>query len=126
MATLSDDVARAELDRIAKDLEITIEPDMSEGVLRALKAGRLEWDSADQVFTVQLINPVVLDNGETISILTMSEPNALQLKKAQAISDVFEQSLRLVASCTDQPIGYIERLKIRDLNLLGALVGFFR
>lgn len=126
MAKMADDAATAELDRIAADLEIVVDPETTEIVLRALKSGRLEWDAEEQQFAVELKNPIELDNGKTINMLMVTEPTAAQIKKAQSISDQFEQSLKLVASCTDQPIGYIERLKVRDLNLLGALVGFFR
>lgn len=126
MPRLADDAAKAELDRIAADLEITIDHELAEVVLRALRAGRLEWDAADQTFMLSLLNPIKLDNGQTITELTVTEPTAAQMKKAQSIADQFEQSLKLVASCTDQPIGYIERLKVRDLNLLGGLVSFFR
>lgn len=126
MPRMADEAARAELDRIAADLGISINHDEADVVLRALQYGRLEWDAAEQTFLVQLQNPIQLDNGQKIGELTLAEPTAAQMKKSQAVADTFEQSLRLVGYCTDQPVGYIERLKVRDLNLLGALVGFFR
>lgn len=126
MPKMSDEAAMAELDRIAADLDVTVDQDTKDVVSRSLRAGRLEWDASEQQFMVELQSPIQLDNGDKITELILTEPSAAQIKKAQAIKDEFEQSLRLVASCTDQPIGYIERLKVRDLNLLGALVGFFR
>lgn len=126
MPKMSDEAAMAELDRIAADLEVHLDPETTEVVARALRAGRLDWDASEQQFMIELRSPIQLDNGEKITELILAEPSAAQIKKAQAIKDEFEQSLRLVASCTDQPIGYVERLKVRDLNLLGALVGFFK
>lgn len=126
MPKMSDEAARAELARIAEDLEIKLNLEETEVVARALRAGRVEWDSAEQAFSVQLQGSLRLDNGSEVTHVILSEPTALQMKKSQMAKDIFEQSLLLIAACTGQPIGYIERLKARDLNLLGALVGFFR
>lgn len=123
---LSADAAQAELDRILSDLDVSAEMQQRDVVMRALVAGRLEWDAAEQSFTYELIKPIKLDNGKTIDMIELAEPTAAQMKKASDARDEFDQMLRLIGYCTDQPVGYIERLKSRDLNVLGALVAFFR
>lgn len=124
--TMSREAADTELDRIAADLGIELDEDSRVTVRRALMAGRLSWDAAEETFMVSLIKPIRLDNGETIDTLTVTEPTAGQLQKAGKIHDDMEQSLKMIAYCTDQPDGYIQRIRMRDLNVLGALVGFFR
>jgi hypothetical protein len=123
---IAPDVANDQLDAILADLDIRPDPDQREVILRAISAGRLEWDLVDQQFMYELIKPVILDNGKQIDSVTVSEPTAAQMKKSADAKDEFDQMLRLIGYCTDQPSGYIERLKSRDLNVLGALVAFFR
>lgn len=122
---LSDEAAQAVLADIETDLDIQPGKEEQRVVLRAIRGGRLEWDASEQTFMVTLAKPIQLDNGATVDTVTVTEPDAGQMKKASATKDDFEQSLKLVSYATGQPIGYIERLKLRDLNLLGALVGFF-
>ena len=126
MVKISLEVAQENLDQILSDLDIDPDPDHREIVLRAISAGRLEWDPAEQEFLYQLIKPVSLDNGKEITEVTVTEPTAAQMKKSSEVRGDMDQMLKLISYCTDQPMGYIERLKSRDLNVLGGLVAFFR
>lgn len=123
---LSADMALSQLDKILADIDVQPDPEQRQLVLKALIGGRLEWDPAEQRFTYELINPIKLENGERITKLSFNEPDAGQMKKAAQAHDPFDQMLRLVSYCSDQPVGYIERLKARDLNVSGSLVAFFK
>lgn len=124
--TMTDEAAQAELAAIVDDLGVDM-PDERDArpILRALKSGRLDFDTAEQAFTVELQKPITLDNGQTIDVLTLQEPTADQIRKANKINDPVELAVRLIGYATGQPEGYIGRIRQRDLNLLGALVGFF-
>jgi len=123
--TMSHEAASAELERIESDLESQIPADSRETVIRALRSGRLEWDSAEQQFLYRLKRAVELDNGDRIEVLELTEPTTLQLKKAQQMKNEFEMTARLISYMAGQPAGYIDRLGMRDLQVLGVIVGFF-
>lgn len=93
-------------------------------VLRATQAGRLDLDG--EVFAYTLASPVKLENGQTLSSVTVSEPTGAQLRDAtRGKPSEMDTTLRTLADITKQPLGVVERFKMRDLNALGELLSFF-
>jgi asparagine N-glycosylation enzyme membrane subunit Stt3 len=123
--SVSPEAAQAELARIEEDFDRELDADSRDVLLRALRAGLLEWDAAENQFRYRLRRPVVLDNGEQITTMSLSEPSVLQVKKATAIKDELEQTVKLISYMADVPVGYIDRIRMRDMTVLGVLVGFF-
>ena len=94
-------------------------------LLRGINSGRLDLNKGTEEFTLKLIKPVELDNGEVIEAMKISEPSVHQLRESQRDRDDFTKSLKLLAAITGHPVGVLERLKSRDMTLAGAVMGFF-
>ena len=119
------EVAEAEARRWAEQLGAENETP-PEAVVRALMDGRITFDEKAETFTVVLRAPLVLENGDHMTSLQLSEPTALMLRDAsKATKDEMEIMTRLLSYVTRQPLGVIQRLKQRDVLLVGELIGFF-
>lgn len=122
MSVIAADVALGMIDSWAKRFD-TDAPDVPH-VLRAVQAGRVDLDGDSFAYT--LAAPIKLENGQTLTAVTVSEPTGAQLRDATRgkVSEM-ETTLRTLADITAQPLGVVERFKMRDLNVLGELLSFF-
>jgi hypothetical protein len=122
MSVIAADVALGMIDTWAKHFD-TDAPDVPH-VLRAVQAGRVDLDGDSFAYT--LAAAIKLENGQTLTAVTVSEPTGAQLRDATRgkVSEM-ETTLRTLADITAQPLGVVERFKMRDLNVLGELLSFF-
>lgn len=93
-------------------------------VIRAIMSGRL--DRKDDAFDYRLASPLRLDNGESVTSITITEPDARILRDAsKGNRDNIDTTLRMLAALSSQPLAVIERVKMRDITALGELLDFF-
>jgi len=93
-------------------------------VLRAIMSGRLDYSDAG--FRLRLSAPVELDSGAKLDEVTIREPSGRELREtSRSNRDEMDTTLRLLAELSGQPLGVVERIKMRDLTVLGELLGFF-
>lgn len=119
------EAAETEVQGWCERFGVTPGPASLESITSALMAGRLTLDEAREEFTIRLRSPIRLENGEVIEELTIGEPDARQLRDANKSKDEFDQTLRLLAAVSGRPLGVLERLKQKDLILVGEVFGFF-
>ena len=113
--------ALEELQLIEDDLGVTIDEDNRKRVARAIGRGLITY--ADGEFELKLVAPIALENGKTVDKITVAEPTAEQIKRATG--DELTMSIKLIAAISGQPVGVIDRMKMRDLTNAGALLAFF-
>jgi hypothetical protein len=101
------------------------EGDEKEKILSAIQEGRLDFDADKEEFSYTLRKPIVLENGQTVAQVKIYEPEALAVQTAGKLKNEMEMTIRLLSSITGQPLGVINRLKLRDMTLMGHLIGFF-
>ena len=114
-------------------------PDEGEhqSLMRAVQGGRISFNAEREEFGYTLLKPVALENGDTLSTLTVSEPTAGQFAQAFRVLKVRQDgggavgeldlagTVKQVAACTGKPYAVIERVRKRDFDVLQALIGFF-
>lgn len=97
-----------------------------EHLLRAVVDGRLVFEEENEKFTYILRKPIELENGESVTELTIQEPTAEQLKQSYKTgSNEMEQTLRLLSAITGRPLGLLQRIRQRDLIVIGEVLSFF-
>jgi predicted DNA-binding antitoxin AbrB/MazE fold protein len=74
---------------------------------------------------VKLIQAVELQNGEKVESIAITEPTVDQMRSANMVKDDFAATLAVLSSASGQPLGVINRLKMRDLSLAGSVLAFF-
>ncbi len=119
------DAAEEEVQGWCELFRITLDLSERERIVTALMAGRIAFDEKNESFTVRLRKPIHLDNGETVESLKIEEADARQIKEANKVKDDFEKSLRLLSSISGQPLGVLDRIKQKDLLLIGDMFNFF-
>ena len=93
-------------------------------IIRAICSGRLDCDGG--LFRYRFISPLTLANGQTLAEITIREPTGRQLREtSRGNRDEMDTTLRLIESLSGQPLGVIESIGMRDLTVLGELLGFF-
>jgi hypothetical protein len=103
----------------------TLAEEDREILITAGEDGRFDIESG--TITIGLLAPIKLENGSTIESLTLEEPDADQLAKAQGRKDDndLDAMLRVIAGMSGQALGVVRRLKMRDLKVIGAAANFF-
>jgi len=131
------EAALAEVQGWAEHFGQTPDAGEHESLLRAMQGGRITFNAEREEFTYALLKPVALDNGESLTTLTVSEPTAGQYASAFRVLKVRQDggaavgeldlmgTVKQVASCTGKPYSVIERVRKRDFDVLQALIGFF-
>ena len=119
------DVAEEEVQGWCEQFKITLDLESRERIVTTLMAGRITFDEKNEAFSIQLRKPIHLDNGEIVDSLKIEEADARQIKEANKVKDEFEKSLRLLSSISGQPLGVLDRIKQKDLLLLGDMFNFF-
>lgn len=126
MGVIGEEVARAELEKIEKHFCIELDGDQKKTILRGIMMGRLDFEPGDDVFTMQLVKPLELANGEEIKSIRLVEHSAEQLKEAFKPGRAeLDATIHLISSITGQPIGVVSRMKSRDITLAGTVLSFF-
>ncbi len=125
MAVIAEEVAREQLEKMITAFGADLDPENKHSLLRAISAGRLDFDETEESFTIMLVKPIQLENGETVETLIITEPDFSQVQKASKSKNEIDQTLFLLSSITGHPAGVIGRLKMRDLTLCGTVLSFF-
>jgi hypothetical protein len=100
--------------------------DDSRGILlRGIASGRLTFDWDAEKFAVKLIQPIELQNGDRVESITIAEPAVEQIKASNNTADDFMMTLSVLSAVSGQPLGVINRLKMRDISLAGSVLAFF-
>jgi hypothetical protein len=121
---MSEEVVLEEIKRWSESLGQE-PPAPSRKLLRAAMCGRIVFDEAQQVFTVKLLRPVQLENGELVDSLTIREPSSGQIRQAAQGKGEIEVTMRLLSAVTGQPVGVLDRVVQRDLLILSEAFSFF-
>lgn len=115
---IAEELAQSWADEL--DSSVTV----SEKVIKAVMRGRLDFQKGS--FNYILLTPVELQNGETLTAVEIAEPTVEQLRESSKHKgDEMETTIRIISALTDKPIGVIGRIKMRDITLIGELLGFF-
>jgi hypothetical protein len=94
-------------------------------ILRGIASRRLSFDWDSEKFNVKLIQAVELQNGEKVESISITEPTVDQMRSANMVKDDFAATLAVLSSASGQPLGVINRLKMRDISLAGSVLAFF-
>lgn len=126
---ISKEQAEQEFKNICEYWDIDIDNDdesitTKEKVVSAIMRGKLNFNEKEESFTYKLRKPLELANKEIINELTLFEPETQALLSLANQSDL-QMSIRMIANSSKQPIGVIERLKMKDITILGSLMAFF-
>ena len=122
---LTEEQAVEALEKAVKCFDADLKKDDKAALKKGFVSGRLIFNEKDESFTVYLIKPIELENGEKIGSINISEPTFEQLEAAGKSTNQFEQAIDLISNMSGIGKGIIRRLKMRDLNLFGAVMGFF-
>lgn len=124
---ISKELAEKEVKNIADFFEIELPQEDWEKLVSAAEKGRLQIDTANGIIKMTLIKPIIVDGGESVKQLDFSEPTAgaMRLLDKHGDKDKMTKAIHLTSLMTGQPVGVIDKMGSRDLNLLGAIIGIF-
>jgi hypothetical protein len=121
---IAPEVAESLVSEWSEALGASLALDSRSRLVRAVVAGRLDFDG--ERFTYGLLSPIALENGTTVGEIVISEPTTAQLRDmSKGGGDAVTQSTRLLSAITGNPLGVVERIKMRDAQTLGAIMDFF-
>lgn len=129
---ISEAEAIEKINQWAYQLEVDASTEAFQDVIDTLKfpvrMGRIDFDSENSVFRVQLLSPIVKNDGSKIEIVTVRELSMGdkiaydRYKENQPV----KQALELLSRACDLEIGFADRLKDRDTTRINAIIlGFF-
>ena len=126
---LGREVAEKEFDEIAEYWDWigdTPESDLvRERLVRVLMAGSLVFNKDEETFTYTFRKPIMCENDKTISEITLRELTAGDTRfDASKMTDT-DATIRMISASSGLPVGVVDRLGIRDIGIIGALIGFF-
>lgn len=103
--------------------------------LKAVMAGRVELNEDDETFKLTLRKAVKLENGESITTVTVKDPGSAHVynrqkmhvkgKSQTAEMEVGDRAM-IHTAATGQPLGVLQRMSNHDNVVLDELLGFFR
>ena len=118
--------AAAEIVRGWEDhFDTVLSPETSEKLVWTVMKGRLNLDEATSTFTLKLRTAVQLENGKAVDELTIREPTAKEVRGVGRDGGEVAQVIRILSAVSGQPLGIIERLKLKDLTVCGEIFNFF-
>lgn len=94
-------------------------------LLPAVMRGRVSLDENNGTFAVKLRSPVKLETGEEVASISIREPTAAEMKTAGGRTEHLDFLTRLISALSGQPLGVVERIKMKDLNVIAGIVSFF-
>lgn len=119
-------VAEEMIERWQEITGAELDPETQATISRAIRAGRLDFDEDSEAFTLLLVKPIHLENGDVIESVQIEEPTAQQISDAaRKVSGDFQQSLKIIEYVSGLPAGIANRMKMRDITTAGAILGFF-
>jgi len=125
MSVIAKDVAEDMVKNWEADLESELSQSSRGIIVRAVSNGRV--DLADGVFTVRLVSPIALKNGDTVETLKIREPNARDLQKAaKGNRDDMDTTIDLISALSGQSVAVIDQIAQRDATLISQLLTFFQ
>ncbi|HET6499069.1 MAG TPA: phage tail assembly protein [Coriobacteriia bacterium] len=119
------EVAESEVSRWAELMEADPSASDRGNVARAIMSGRLSLDEGAETFLLRLRHPIKLENKAEFDTLTVRAPTFRESCDAAKGKNDSDTTLRLLGAITEQPIGILERLPQKEINLLGSLLSFF-
>lgn len=122
---IAEDVARQEIAEWAEFFESDLGEAEIQGLLPAVKRGRITLDTEAEAFKVRLKSPIELENKPSLEYLIVREPTTGEIQKAGNIKDEMKLVVSLLSTITGHPVGIINRMKQRDLMVLSGIFGFF-
>lgn len=122
---ISKEAAAEQVTYIEELFDSQLDVESKRKIERAIESGRLEFDDESEAFTIRLVKPVTLQNGETVTHLKIEEPTTEQMTKATRVKGEVEQASKIIAAVSGQPTAVIERLKMRDFAIASMVLGFF-
>ncbi len=110
---------------MGRTFDAVLEPDTSAKLTRVVQSGRLSLDEGTSTFTLKLRTPIQLENGESVLELKLREPTTKEVRGVDKNVGDVAQVIRILSAVTGQPLGVIDRLKLKDLIVCGELFNFF-
>lgn len=105
--------------------DVELDEETQNKITRSIVRGDLTLDTGSRFFTMKLVCPIKLENGETLDSLKIEEPRSDQMLAAAKAINEMDIMMHLLSATTKQPLGVLGRLKLRDLLLAGELFNFF-
>ncbi|PKL40749.1 MAG: hypothetical protein CVV44_03845 [Spirochaetae bacterium HGW-Spirochaetae-1] len=103
--------------------------DVVEELTLPVMKDRLDFDLEEEVFRYKLLSPIVKQDGSgSIEILTIKETDMNENKEIQRFKDnqSIDQATALLSKACGIPVGFVSRIKQRDIGKINAVVlGFF-
>jgi len=123
---IAEDQARAEIDLWAEFFEVEPKELEIKALLPAVMRGRVIFDEVKETFTITLKSAIELENGQRITEISLREPTAGELQEANKNkADELTLAIRLYSKLSGHPLGVIQRLKQKDLIVVGEFFGSF-
>lgn len=122
---IAEDVARTEISLWAEFFEVDLDEGSIAGLLPAVMRSRIIFNEETSRFTVTLRTPVDMDNGDSLTALTIREPKTGELQKVGSLKNEVEMTIRLMSILTGEAVGLIKRIGQKDFIVLTAVLGFF-
>ncbi len=122
---LTEEQAAEALKKAVDCFDADLDSDARKTLLKSFMSGRLVFNEQDESFTVYLVKPLELENGEKINQLKITEPTFEQLRSAMKSSNQIEQAIIIISNMAGISSGIIQRLKTRDITVCGAVMSFF-
>ncbi|MDC7218644.1 MAG: phage tail assembly protein [Spirochaetales bacterium] len=122
---IAEEPAREEIKSWKDFFNANIGEEEIQQLLPSVKMGRIVLDQEEEVFHCELRKPIKKENGEMITRVTIGEPTTAQIRAAGKKGDEFGVALELLSSCSELPLGLVNRIKQRDFLMLAGVMGFF-
>ena len=125
---MSDQKAIEILKEWAEELEVDSESKDFEDVIKALKIpvqkDKLKFIAENRSFELVLFDPIEKHDGSKISKLTIRSTTMAEKKGMQNFkeSQRIDQSMLMISEACDLELGFVERLKDKDLGRINAVV----
>jgi hypothetical protein len=106
--------------------KLLCESEPSDFFLQAVEAKRVSLDSDTEKFSIVLLKPIQLENGERVSIVTIGEADVGMIRRATySNKEDFGTGVDVMALASGVPKGVFERIKSRDLKIISEAYSFF-
>lgn len=97
----------------------------NEKIIRAIMQGRLTLNKEEKTFKYTLTAPIFCENDKTISHITLKEVGAASLPDDLDKLSSIRAAIKVLSHAAELPVGVLERLNNRDINILALLLSFF-
>jgi hypothetical protein len=123
--------AEAELQKIVDFFEVDPEgsawEDSRKRLLGAIMKGRIILDDDKSALVLTLSSPITLDNSGSVAEMTFKEPTAADLKVLDKYKEgeAMAKTVHLASRMSGHPIGVVDRMGARDLQVMAAITSLF-